>query len=95
MMFAQLMMVLLANGVAFFLRRQYRHEQWRSLHVASAAAIMTGAGFLVLLDLYFVFDVLEHVKPVQASLRLLYVSLILFGLSLVSFLSLFYSKSNS
>jgi len=87
------MVVLVVNVVAIFLRSQYRHEKLFSVHVATAALILTASGFLVLLDLYLMFDVLELSRPVQASLRLLYVSLFLFGFSLTSFLSLFFSKS--
>ncbi|MFM9075822.1 MAG: hypothetical protein ACKORJ_09720 [Bacteroidota bacterium] len=91
-----LFLVLAATGASVALRRQFREESWRSIHMAIAALVLTGSGFLVVLSLYSLFDSLEHNQPSQqAELTVFYCSLILLLISLATALSQFFGKKNT
>ncbi|MFM7329529.1 MAG: hypothetical protein ACKO3B_12420, partial [Bacteroidota bacterium] len=62
-----LFLVLAATGASVALRRQFREESWRGVHMAIAALVLTGSGFLVVLSLYSLFDSLEHNQPSQQA----------------------------
>jgi hypothetical protein len=91
-----LSLVLTANIASVALRRQFREESWRSIHMAIAALVLTASGFLVMLSLYFVFDSFERKLPSQKTeITVFFGSLVLLIISLATVLTQFFRKPNS
>jgi TRAP-type C4-dicarboxylate transport system permease small subunit len=91
-----LFLVLTANIASVALRRQFREESWRSVHMAIAALVLTSSGFLVILSLYSVFGSMEQKLPSQKTeFNFLYGSLVLLLISLAIALTQFFRKPTS
>ena len=85
-----LLLVLLADITVVALYRQYQVKQWKSIHLSIAGLILVSSGFLGILSLFMVFDSIERLKPSQENeMNDLYWSLLVLGISLVSFVWIF------
>lgn len=93
MIIVLLILVLLTNGLGFVLRRQFRNEAWKRVHMAFAGLTLTSSGFLVMLTLFLVFDSIELQHPSQeAELKLFNGSIVVLVISLAFFLSQFFRR---